>query len=316
MCVCVLWLHFKSVSPKLLVVEDYEIPKENVTSSMPSNSSCMCYKQCLVQPTCQGATFRHSSSDSVTVVRGLEDTSKTSAICSFSTHKLKTTDLEKSDNIVKKTVSFLRSPQPPCNQAYIKKKFTAVEDMYCLYFSEDVLKWDEAVNECTKLNAQLASLSYDHLYTAVVKYHKEHHGDKDWWVNLSWKDGEWKWGDGTPHSSKVGSGFWALVQPNKSPHDSYPAVMKASEEPYRQEHIRISRVVKRTIKSTEQNKKNSVAAQAKANPKSFYKYVNDRRFKRDTFEPPINPQGSTQTDNISKARILHAYFTSLFTGGD
>ncbi|KAF2362809.1 C-type lectin-like [Trinorchestia longiramus] len=126
------------------------------------------------------------------------------------------------------TVS-ISAPQPPCNQAYIKKKFTAVEDMYCLYFSEDVLKWDEAVNECTKLNAQLASLSYDLLYTAVVKYHKEHHGDKDWWVNLSWNDGEWKWGDGTPHSSETGSGFWASGQPNKYRYDSVAAVMKAYE---------------------------------------------------------------------------------------
>ncbi|KAF2362808.1 C-type lectin-like [Trinorchestia longiramus] len=231
MCLCVLLLHFKSASPKLLVVEDHEIPKENITSSMPSNSSCMCYKQCLVQPTCQGATFRRNFSLSGIIVSGPKEILKTSAICSFSTHKFKTTDLKYSlNNLVKKTVSFLRPPQPACNQAYIKKKFTAVENKYCLYFSPDQRSWDEAENECRNLTAQLASLSYDLLYTAVVKYHKEHHGDQDWWVNLSLKDGEWKWGDGTPHSSELGSGFWAPGQPNDDQSTSLAARMKKKRD--------------------------------------------------------------------------------------
>ncbi|KAF2348682.1 Endonuclease/exonuclease/phosphatase [Trinorchestia longiramus] len=51
------------------------------------------------------------------------------------------------------------------------------------------------------------------------------------------------------------------------------------------------RAVKRTIKSTKQNKEITVRAQAKTNPKSFYKYVNDRRLKRDTIGPLIDSEG-------------------------
>ncbi|KAF2351845.1 Reverse transcriptase domain [Trinorchestia longiramus] len=59
-----------------------------------------------------------------------------------------------------------------------------------------------------------------------------------------------------------------------------------------------------------------VAVQAKTNPKSFYKYVNDRRLKRDTIGPLIDSEGSTQTNNKSNAKILYTYFTSVFTHQD
>ncbi|KAF2356728.1 hypothetical protein FHG87_012520 [Trinorchestia longiramus] len=76
------------------------------------------------------------------------------------------------------------------------------------------------------------------------------------------------------------------------------------------------RAVKRTIKSIKRNKKITVAAQAKTNSKCFYKYVNDRRLKRDTIGPLIDTEGSTQTNNRSKAKILNTYFTSVFTRED
>ncbi|KAF2364839.1 Immunoglobulin V-set domain [Trinorchestia longiramus] len=60
----------------------------------------------------------------------------------------------------------------------------------------------------------------------------------------------------------------------------------------------------------------SAAAQAKTNPKSFYKYVNDRRLKSDTIGPLIDSEGSTQTNKKSKAKILNTYFTSEFTHED
>ncbi|KAF2343332.1 Reverse transcriptase domain, partial [Trinorchestia longiramus] len=60
----------------------------------------------------------------------------------------------------------------------------------------------------------------------------------------------------------------------------------------------------------------TVAAQAKTNPKSFYKYVNDRRLKRDSIGPLIDSEGSTQTNNKSKAKILNTFFTSVFTHED
>ncbi|KAF2349915.1 Reverse transcriptase domain [Trinorchestia longiramus] len=44
-------------------------------------------------------------------------------------------------------------------------------------------------------------------------------------------------------------------------------------ESHRQEHIHACRDVKQTIKSTKQNKEITVTAQAKTNPKSFYKYM-------------------------------------------
>ncbi|KAF2347540.1 hypothetical protein FHG87_021706, partial [Trinorchestia longiramus] len=94
---------------------------------------------------------------------------------------------------------------------------------------------------------------------------------------------------------------------------SYRRLKRYQTEPHRQEHIHACRAVKRTIKSTKRNKEITVAAQAKTNPKSFYKYVNDRRLKRDTIGSPIDSEGSTQTNNKSKAKILNTYFTSVFT---
>ncbi|KAF2343715.1 Reverse transcriptase domain [Trinorchestia longiramus] len=96
---------------------------------------------------------------------------------------------------------------------------------------------------------------------------------------------------------------------------SYRRLKRYQTEPHRQEHIHACRAVKRTIKSTKRNKEITVAAQAKTNPKSFYKYVNDRRLKRDTIGPLIDSEGSTET-NKSKAKILNAFFTSVFTHKD
>ncbi|KAF2350074.1 hypothetical protein FHG87_019172 [Trinorchestia longiramus] len=61
---------------------------------------------------------------------------------------------------------------------------------------------------------------------------------------------------------------------------SYRRLKRYQTEPHRQKRIHACRAVKGTIKSTKRNKEITVAAQAKSNPKSFYKYVNDRRLKR------------------------------------
>ncbi|KAF2354802.1 Endonuclease/exonuclease/phosphatase, partial [Trinorchestia longiramus] len=53
---------------------------------------------------------------------------------------------------------------------------------------------------------------------------------------------------------------------------SYRRLKRYQTEPQRQEHIHACRAVKRTIKSIKRNKEITVAAQAKTNPKSFYKY--------------------------------------------
>ncbi|KAF2343305.1 hypothetical protein FHG87_025938, partial [Trinorchestia longiramus] len=97
---------------------------------------------------------------------------------------------------------------------------------------------------------------------------------------------------------------------------SYRRLKRYQTEPHRQEHIHACRAVKRTIKSTKRNKEITVAAQAKTHPKSFYKYVNDRRLKRDTIGPLIDSEGSTQTNNKRKAKILNTYFTSVFIHED
>ncbi|KAF2354344.1 Reverse transcriptase domain [Trinorchestia longiramus] len=44
--------------------------------------------------------------------------------------------------------------------------------------------------------------------------------------------------------------------------------------------------------------------------------MNDRRLKRDTIGPLIDSEGSTQTNNKSKAKILNTCFTSVFTHED
>ncbi|KAF2344520.1 hypothetical protein FHG87_024723 [Trinorchestia longiramus] len=85
---------------------------------------------------------------------------------------------------------------------------------------------------------------------------------------------------------------------------SYRRLKRYQTEPHRQEHIHACRVVKRTIKSTKRNKEIAVAAQAKTNPKSFYKYVNDRRLKRDTIGPLIDSEGSTQITTKAKPKFL------------
>ncbi|KAF2347872.1 Endonuclease/exonuclease/phosphatase [Trinorchestia longiramus] len=97
---------------------------------------------------------------------------------------------------------------------------------------------------------------------------------------------------------------------------SYRRLKRYQTKPYRQEHIYPCKTVKRTIKSIKRNKEITVAAQAKTNPKSFYKYVNDRRPKKDTIGPLIDSEGSTQTNNRSKAKIHNTYFTSVFTHED
>ncbi|KAF2351558.1 Endonuclease/exonuclease/phosphatase [Trinorchestia longiramus] len=97
---------------------------------------------------------------------------------------------------------------------------------------------------------------------------------------------------------------------------SYRRFKRYQTKPHRQEHIYPYKTFKRTIKSTKRNKEITVAAQAKTNPKSFYKYVNDRRPKRDTIGPLIDSEGSTQTNNKIKAKILNTYFTSVFTHED
>ncbi|KAF2352852.1 Reverse transcriptase domain [Trinorchestia longiramus] len=97
---------------------------------------------------------------------------------------------------------------------------------------------------------------------------------------------------------------------------SYRRLKRYQTEPHRQEHIHACRAVKRTINSTKRNKEITVAAQAKTNPKSFYKYVNDKQLKRDTIGPLIDSEGSTQTNNKSKAKNLNTYFTSVFTHED
>ncbi|KAF2364393.1 Endonuclease/exonuclease/phosphatase [Trinorchestia longiramus] len=97
---------------------------------------------------------------------------------------------------------------------------------------------------------------------------------------------------------------------------SHRRLKRYQTEPHRQEHMHACRAVKRTIKSTKQNKEITVTAQAKTNPKSFCKYVNDRRLKRDTIGPLIDSEGSTQTNNKSNAKILNTYFTPVFTHED
>ncbi|KAF2344119.1 hypothetical protein FHG87_025126 [Trinorchestia longiramus] len=98
---------------------------------------------------------------------------------------------------------------------------------------------------------------------------------------------------------------------------SYRRLKRYQTEPHRQKHMHACRAVKRTIKSTKRNKEITVAAaQAKTNPKSFYKYVNYRRLKRDTIGPLIDSESSTQTNNKSKAKILNTYFTFVFTHED
>ncbi|KAF2367451.1 hypothetical protein FHG87_001806 [Trinorchestia longiramus] len=97
---------------------------------------------------------------------------------------------------------------------------------------------------------------------------------------------------------------------------SYRRLKQYQTEPHRQEHIHACRAVKRTIKSTKRNKEITVAAQAKTNPKSFHKYVNDRRLKKDTIGPLMDSEHSTQTNNKSKAKILNTYSTSVFIHED
>ncbi|KAF2359227.1 hypothetical protein FHG87_010014 [Trinorchestia longiramus] len=92
---------------------------------------------------------------------------------------------------------------------------------------------------------------------------------------------------------------------------SYRRLKRYQTEPHHQEHIHACRAGKRTIKSTKRNKEITVAAQTKTNPKSFYKYVNE-----DTIGPLIDSEGSTQTSNKSRAKILNTYFTSVFTHED
>ncbi|KAF2352661.1 Reverse transcriptase domain [Trinorchestia longiramus] len=65
-----------------------------------------------------------------------------------------------------------------------------------------------------------------------------------------------------------------------------------------------------------QNEIKIIHLQLKSNPKSFYICVNDRRLKRDSTGPLIDSEGSMQTNNISKAKILNTYFTSVFTHED
>ncbi|KAF2355284.1 Reverse transcriptase domain [Trinorchestia longiramus] len=93
---------------------------------------------------------------------------------------------------------------------------------------------------------------------------------------------------------------------------SYRRLKRYQTEPHLREHIHAYRAVNRTIKSTKRNKGITVAAQAKTNRKSFYKHENDKQLKTDTIRPLIDSEGSTQTKNKSKSKILTTYFISVF----
>ncbi|KAF2351054.1 hypothetical protein FHG87_018187 [Trinorchestia longiramus] len=58
---------------------------------------------------------------------------------------------------------------------------------------------------------------------------------------------------------------------------SYKKLERYQTEPYRQEHICTCRVAQQTIRSINRNKEIAVSARTKTNPKSFHKYVYDRR---------------------------------------
>ncbi|KAF2353137.1 Reverse transcriptase domain [Trinorchestia longiramus] len=113
---------------------------------------------------------------------------------------------------------------------------------------------------------------------------------------------------------ELGSYNYEVLMNNKNAEECY-MIFKDKIATATDHHIP-RKAVKRTIKSTKRNEEITVAAQAKTNPKSFYKYVNDRRLKRDTIGPLIDSEGSTQTNNKSKAKILNTYFTSVFTHED
>ncbi|KAF2361031.1 Reverse transcriptase domain [Trinorchestia longiramus] len=89
---------------------------------------------------------------------------------------------------------------------------------------------------------------------------------------------------------------------------SYRRLKRYQTEPHRQEHIHACRAVKRTIKSTKRNKEVTVAAQAKTNPKSFYKYeiLSDGVFTVEEVEEQLsilNPYKLTGPDGLGP-RIL------------
>ncbi|KAF2343362.1 hypothetical protein FHG87_025882, partial [Trinorchestia longiramus] len=103
---------------------------------------------------------------------------------------------------------------------------------------------------------------------------------------------------------------------------SYRRLKRYQTEPHRQEHIHACRAVQRTIKSTKRNKEITVAAQAKTNLKSFYKYeiLSDGVFTEEVEEQLsiLNPYKSTGPDGLGPqilketAEVISEPLTNIF----
>ncbi|GAB0207939.1 mitochondrial enolase superfamily member 1 [Grus japonensis] len=81
-------------------------------------------------------------------------------------------------------------------------------------------------------------------------------------------------------------------------------------EEYR-EPVRAARDQVRKVKALTEI---SLVRDVKDNKKSFYRYVSDKRRRRENVGPLWNETGDLDTQDMEKAEVLNDFFASVFTG--
>ena len=75
----------------------------------------------------------------------------------------------------------------------------------------------------------------------------------------------------------------------------------------------LRRNAKRLIKRSKKNLETRVANRSKSNPKEFFSYIRNKKVLTPTIGPLVKANGEYSKDEMEMAKILNAYFVSVFT---
>ena len=79
------------------------------------------------------------------------------------------------------------------------------------------------------------------------------------------------------------------------------------------QYINARREVKKEIRQSKRDYEIKIANASKNDPKSFYRYINNRKQLKSGIGPLLSEQGDTITDDKEMATMLNDYFCMFFT---